>query len=86
MNSNTLFISGSVGTLSQEVVIGYLPTHYKFRNNLSVGLRNSFFNGSKQTEFTTTDNKLPFETFITNRNVLRVAAASRTSGQPILES
>ena len=89
LNVSLLPFSGSV-TIGNDIVEvtpinGYLPTHYKFVNNLSQGLRNSFFNGSKQTESTTPDGLPPVETFTTNPNILKVANTGRGSGQPILE-
>ena len=89
LNVSLLPFSGSV-TIGNDIVEvtpinGYLPTHYKFVNNLSQGLRNSFFNGSKQTEDTTPDGLPPVETFTTNPNILKVANTGRGSGQPILE-
>src|SRR6056300_303371 len=64
---------------------GYLPSHYRYKNNLSQGLKNSFFEGSKQTINTTPDGLSPVETFTTNPNILRVADTGRGSGEPILE-
>jgi len=64
---------------------GYLPSHYRYKNNLSQGLKNSFFEGSKQTQDTTPDGLSPVETFTTNPNILRVADTGRGSGEPILE-
>jgi hypothetical protein len=64
---------------------GYFPTHYRYKNNLSQGLRNSFFEGSQQTSDTTPDGLSPVETFTTNPNILRVADTGRGSGEPILE-
>jgi hypothetical protein len=81
--------SGSI-TVGNEIVEvtpinGYLPTHYKFKNNLSEGLQLSYFKGSKQTSSTTPDGLSPVETFTTNPNILRVSKAGRGSGEPILE-
>lgn len=89
LNVSLLPFSGSV-TVGNDIVEvtpinGYLPTHYKFVNNLSEGLRQSFFKGSKQTESTTPDGLPPVETFTTNPNILKVANTGRGSGQPILE-
>lgn len=77
----------SVGNDIVEVtpLNGYFPTHYKYKNNLSQGLKNSFFDGSKQTATTTPDGLDPVETFTTNPNILRVADTGRGSGEPILE-
>ena len=77
----------SVGNEITEVIPlnGYFPTHYRYKNNLSQGLRNSFFEGSKQSADTTPDGLSPVETFTTNPNILRVADTGRGSGEPILE-
>ena len=64
---------------------GYFPSHYRYKNNLSQGLKYSFFEGSKQTSATTPDGLSPVETFTTNPNILRVADTGRGSGEPILE-
>ena len=77
----------SVGNEITEVIPlnGYFPTHYRYKNNLSQGLKNSFFEGSKQTSTTTPDGLGPVEIFTTNPNILRVADTGRGSGEPILE-
>jgi hypothetical protein len=75
-------VSGKI--VSVQLVDGYLPTHYKFVNSLTAGLRNSFFNGAKQTINTTPDGLPPVEVFTTNPNVLRVTDTGRGSGEPIL--
>ena len=64
---------------------GYFSTHYRYKNNLSEGLQQSFFKGSQQTATTTPDGLDPVETFTTNPNILRVADTGRGSGEPILE-
>ena len=64
---------------------GHFPTHYKNTTDLTTGLENSFFNGSKQTQSTTLDGGSPVQTFTTNPNTLRVSDAGRGSGEPILE-
>jgi hypothetical protein len=48
-------------------------------------LKNSFFEGSKQSADTTPDGLSPVEIFTTNPNILRVADTGRGSGEPILE-
>jgi hypothetical protein len=63
---------------------GYLPSHYRNVGDASTGLRNSYFNGAKQTLTTTTDGLPPVQTFTTNPNVLRVSDTGRASGEPIL--
>lgn len=80
--------SGSItlgnGIVEVTPIDGYLPTHYKFVNNLSEGLQLSYYKGSKQTAETTPDGLSPVETFTTNPNILRVADTGRGSGEPIL--
>lgn len=81
--------SGSVSVgnnvVSVETINGYLPTHYRYVNNLSEGMARSFWQGSIQTAATTPDGLDPVETFTTNPNILRVAKTGRGSGEPILE-
>jgi hypothetical protein len=81
--------SGSVvignDVVEVQAINGYLPTHYRFKNNLSEGLQRSYFKGSYQTTATTPDGLSPVETFSTNPNILRVAKTGRGSGEPILE-
>ena len=64
---------------------GYFPSHYRNVGDLTTGLENSFFNGSKQTQATTLDGGSPVQTFTTNPNTLRVNESGRGSGEPILE-
>jgi hypothetical protein len=64
---------------------GYFPTHYRNVGDLTSGMENSFFNGSKQTSTTTLDGGSPVQTFTTNPNTLRVSDSGRGSGEPILE-
>jgi hypothetical protein len=82
IGSDAPTVAGSIVNVQQ--VDGYLPTHYKFVNTLSAGLRNSFFNGAKQTSNTTPDGLPPVESFTTNPNILRVTDTGRGSGEPIL--
>lgn len=63
---------------------GYFSSHYRNTANLSAGLENSYFKGSKQTEKSTPDGLSPVETFTTNPNILKVADTGRGSGEPIL--
>ena len=63
---------------------GYFPTHYRNVGDLSTGLENSYFNGSKQTAATTLDGGSPVVTFTTNPNTLKVNDTGRGSGEPIL--
>lgn len=64
---------------------GYFPTHYRNTGDLTTGLQNSFFNGSKQTSTTNILGGSPVQTFTTNPNVLKVSDTGRGSGEPILE-
>ncbi len=66
-------------------VSGYLPTHYRNTTDLTRGLQNSFFRGSKNTAATTLDGTPPVEVFTTNPNTLRVNKAGRDASEPILE-
>jgi hypothetical protein len=81
--SGSITVAGDIAQVT--AVNGYLPTHYRFTNNLSEGMRRSFHNGSFQTATTTPDGLSPVETFSTNPNILRVAKTGRGSGEPILE-
>jgi hypothetical protein len=63
---------------------GYFPTHYRNVGDLTTGLENSYFRGSKQTQLTTLDGGSPVVTFTTNPNTLRVSDTGRGSGEPIL--
>ena len=87
---STIPYSGSAPAVGNNIVevtplFGYFPTHYRFKNNLPQGMKNSFFEGSKQTIDTTPDGLSPVETFTTNPNILRVADTGRGSGEPILQ-
>ena len=66
-------------------VSGYLPTHYRNTSDLTRGLQNSFYKGSKNTAATTLDGSSPIETFVSNPNTLRVNKTGRDSSEPILE-
>jgi hypothetical protein len=63
---------------------GYFVTHHRNVGDLTTGLENSYFNGSKQTSQTTIDGGSPVVTFTTNPNTLRVSDTGRGSGEPIL--
>lgn len=71
--------------ISVENVDGYLRTHYRNTSDLTRGLENSFFRGSKNTAATTLDGSEPIETFTTNPNTLKVNKAGRDTSEPILE-
>lgn len=64
---------------------GYLKSHYRNTNDLTRGLQNSFYNGTKNTSATTLDGSSPVEVFATNPNTLRVNKAGRDASEPILE-
>ena len=85
---SVLPFSGSItiGNNTTEVTAlnGYFPTHYKFVNNLSEGLQNSYWKGSLQSATTTPDGLDPVEIFTTNPNILKVSKTGRGSGEPIL--
>ncbi len=68
-----------------KTINGYLPTHYKNVGDLTTGLKNSYYKGSKQNSNTTIDGKAAVEIFISNPSVLRVNNQGRPSGEPILE-
>jgi hypothetical protein len=63
---------------------GYFSTHYRNTGDLSTGLQNSYFNGSKQTATTNILGGSPVQTFTTNPNILKVSDTGRGSGEPIL--
>ena len=85
--SNGLETSAPSGgnIIDVEELNGTFSTHYRFVEDLTTGLENSFFNGSKQTSATTLDGGSPVQTFTTNPNTLRVNDSGRGSGEPILE-
>lgn len=93
LNIQPFIVSGAGSTIPTvggniiEVknVDGYLPTHNKFTSDLTRGLQNSFFKGSKNTAATTLDGSSPIETFVSNPNTLRVNKTGRDSSEPILE-
>jgi hypothetical protein len=80
---NSPTVGGNV--IEVKNVNGYLPTHNKFTSDLTRGLQNSFFRGSKNTSATTLDGSSPIETFTSNPNTLRVNKTGRDSSEPILE-
>jgi hypothetical protein len=71
--------------ISVKPVDGYLPTHYKNTSDLTTGLINSYYKGSKNTAATTLDGSSPIETFISNPNTLTVNKTGRSTNEPILE-
>ena len=84
--STAKVINAGTGSIVQvKKVDGYLPTHYRNTSDLTRGLQNSFFRGSKNTAATTIDGASPIETFISNPNILTVNKAGRNTSEPILE-
>ena len=76
-------IKGNI--IAIQPVSGYLPTHYRNTSDLTRGLQNSFYNGSKNTAATTLDGSSPIETFTSNPNTLTVNKTGRNASEPILE-
>jgi hypothetical protein len=77
--------SPSGGNIVEAIPLnGYFPSHYRNVGDLTTGLENSYFRGSKQTQLTTLDGGSPIVTFTTNPNTLRVSDTGRGSGEPIL--
>jgi hypothetical protein len=84
-------VSGDV--ISVQLVDGYLPTHNKFVSDLTTGLKNSYYLGSKYESFidgngntiwNTIDGAKPVETFVSNPNTLTVNKTGRSTNEPIL--
>jgi hypothetical protein len=76
-------VSGNI--IDVKPVSGYLRTHFKNTSDLTRGMENSFFKGSKNTSATTLDGSEPIETFTSNPNTLKVSKAGRDANEPILE-
>lgn len=76
-------INGNI--IAVQPVDGYLPTHYRNTSDLTRGLQNSYFRGSKNTAATTLDGTSPIETFVSNPNTLVVNKTGRSTNEPILE-
>ena len=84
--SGSKVINAGTGSIVEVIPLsGYLPTHFRNTSDLTRGLENSFFRGSKNTAATTLDGSPPVETFNTNPNTLRVNKAGRDASEPILE-
>jgi hypothetical protein len=81
--------SNALTSSSENVQIvplsGYLKSHYRNTSDLTRGLQNSFYNGSKNTAASTLDGTPPVEIFLTNPNTLRVNKTNRDASEPILE-
>jgi hypothetical protein len=71
--------------IAVQPVNGYLPTHYRNTSDLTTGMMNSYFKGSKNTAATTLDGSSPIETFVSNPNTLTVNKTGRSTSEPILE-
>ena len=76
-------VNGNI--IDVKPVDGYLPTHFRYTSDLTRGLENSFFRGSKNTAATTLDGTSPIETFVSNPNTLTVNKTGRNTSEPILE-
>jgi hypothetical protein len=76
---------GTGSIIAVQKVDGYLPTHYRNTSDLTRGLQNSFYRGSKNTAATTLDGSSPIETFTSNPNTLTVNKTGRNTSEPILE-
>ena len=84
--SGSKTINAGTGSIIEVIPLnGYLPTHYRNTTDLTRGLQNSFYNGSKNTAATTLDGSSPIETFVSNPNTLKVNKAGRSANEPILE-
>jgi hypothetical protein len=84
--SGSKVINAGTGSIFEVTPVnGYLPTHFRNTSDLTRGLENSFFRGSKNTAATTLDGSSPIEVFSTNPNTLRVNKAGRDASEPILE-
>ena len=70
--------------ISVTAVSGYLPTHYRNVNDLTTGMQNSYYKGSKNTEETTLDGTPPIETFSSNPNTLKITG--RDNNEPIIST
>ncbi len=81
--TDNLNISGDIVEI--KPLNGYLSVHYKNTSDLTRGLQNSYYKGSKNTAATTLDGTPPVEIFTTNPNTLRVNKAGRDASEPILE-
>ena len=76
-------ITGGANILSVSPVTGYLPTHYRNVGDLTTGMQNSYYKGSKNTSATTLDGSEPVETFSSNPNTIKISG--RDNNEPILE-
>jgi hypothetical protein len=77
--------TGTGSIVEVKPLAGYLPTHYRNTSDLTTGMMNSYYKGSKNTAATTLDGTPPIEVFSSNPNTLKVNKSGRTSNEPILE-
>lgn len=77
-------LASDLNIVSITTASGYLKSHYIYNKDRSIGLENTFFNGSKQTSATTIDGRAAVEEFITNPTILRVNENGRPNNEPIL--
>ena len=93
--SGSKVINAGTGSIVEVTKLnGYLPTHYRNTSDLTTGMENSFYKGSRYKSFidkdgrtiwNTIDGSSPVETFVSNPNTLRVNKTGRDSSEPILE-
>jgi hypothetical protein len=83
--SSSLGLQGDPNIISIVTASGYLPSHHIYKGEKHTGMQNLFYNGSKQTKYTTIDGKDAVETFVTNPTTLRVTKQGRSNNEPILE-
>jgi hypothetical protein len=93
--SGSKVINAGTGSIVEVTKLnGYLPTHYRNTSDLTTGMENSFYKGSRYKSFidkegrtiwNTLDGSSPVETFVSNPNTLRVNKTGRDSSEPILE-
>ena len=84
--SGSKVINAGTGSIVEVTHLdGYLPTHYRNTSDLTTGMMNSYFKGSKNTAATTLDGSSPIETFISNPTTLTVNKTGRNTSEPILE-
>jgi hypothetical protein len=81
--TTTPVVGGEITAVTS--VYGYLPTHYKYTQDNSTGLQNSFYYGCKLTGTSPIDGKPIVEEFISNPNTLVVNKFGRNTNEPILE-
>ena len=84
--SGSKVINAGTGSIVEvKPLTGYLPTHYRNTSDLTTGLKNSYYLGSKNTSATTLDGTPPIEVFSSNPNTLKVNKSGRPANEPILE-